>query len=151
MSVHTKKPIAAAALTTKDAVSLLDLKRIRGGAAMPIADLTPPRSVSGAQQTASYDLLSALNHEHLKLHDGEDALAARPVSAAPSVELTASDGAGLLLMSLSARRVAAAAFVQRPLPIVERGVAPARFRVPEDEQPFHVEVLTRSLRCNRDR
>ncbi len=50
---------------------------ILGGAAMPIADLDPPSAISGRQQAASYDLLSALNHEHLKRHDGEDALAAR--------------------------------------------------------------------------
>ena len=50
---------------------------ILGGAEMPIADLAPPRGISGSQQTASYDLLGALNHEHLKLHEGEDALAAR--------------------------------------------------------------------------
>lgn len=50
---------------------------ILGGAAMPIADLEPPGRISARQQTASYDLLSSLNHEHLKLHDGEDALAAR--------------------------------------------------------------------------
>ncbi len=50
---------------------------ILGGAEMPIADLAPPRTISGSQQTASYDLLGALNHEHLKLHEGEDALAAR--------------------------------------------------------------------------
>ena len=50
---------------------------ILGGAAMPIADLAPPAAVSGRQQKAGYDLLSAINHEHMKLHEGEDALAAR--------------------------------------------------------------------------
>lgn len=50
---------------------------ILGGAEMPIADLEPPRTVTRAQQAASYDLLGALNHEHLKMNEGEDALAAR--------------------------------------------------------------------------
>jgi hypothetical protein len=50
---------------------------ILGGASMPIADLDPPGAVSARQQSASYDLLSAINHEHVKLHEGEDALAAR--------------------------------------------------------------------------
>ncbi len=50
---------------------------ILGGAAMPIADLEPPETVSPRQQAASYDLLGAINQQHMKLHDGEDALAAR--------------------------------------------------------------------------
>ncbi|MCC6538646.1 MAG: DUF1501 domain-containing protein [Bryobacterales bacterium] len=50
---------------------------ILGGAEMPIADLAPPAAVSARQQAASYDLLSALNQEHLNRHEGEDALAAR--------------------------------------------------------------------------
>lgn len=50
---------------------------ILGGQEMPIADLQPPRSVSARQQAASYDLLGAINQEHLKANDGEDALAAR--------------------------------------------------------------------------
>ncbi|MBM3792917.1 MAG: DUF1501 domain-containing protein [Acidobacteria bacterium] len=50
---------------------------ILGGAEMPIADLAPPAPVSARQQAASYDLLSALNQDHLHHHEGEDALAAR--------------------------------------------------------------------------
>ncbi len=50
---------------------------ILGGAEMPIADLAPPASVTARQQAASYDLLSALNQDHLNRHEGEDALAAR--------------------------------------------------------------------------
>jgi Protein of unknown function (DUF1501) len=50
---------------------------IFGDQRTPIADLQPPASVSLAQQTASYDLLSSLNEEHMKQHPGEDALAAR--------------------------------------------------------------------------
>jgi hypothetical protein len=43
----------------------------------PIADLQPPSSVPAAAQAASYDLLTQLNEEHLKLNPGEDALVAR--------------------------------------------------------------------------
>lgn len=43
----------------------------------PIADLQPPASVPAAAQAASYDLLTQLNEEHLKLNPGEDALVAR--------------------------------------------------------------------------
>jgi hypothetical protein len=49
---------------------------IFGDARTPIADLQPPASVS-QQQAASYDLLSALNEEHMLQHPGEDALVAR--------------------------------------------------------------------------
>jgi hypothetical protein len=43
----------------------------------PIADIQPPASVSGKAQAASYDLLTQLNEDHLKLNPGEDALVAR--------------------------------------------------------------------------
>ncbi len=43
----------------------------------PIADLQPPSSVPANAQAASYDLLTQLNEEHLKLNPGEDALVAR--------------------------------------------------------------------------
>ena len=41
------------------------------------------------------------------------------------------------------RRIAPAAIVERPLPVVERGVGPARFRVPQHQQPFHTAMLRR--------
>jgi hypothetical protein len=43
----------------------------------PIADIQPPASISGTAQAASYDLLTQLNEDHLKLNPGEDALVAR--------------------------------------------------------------------------
>ncbi len=43
----------------------------------PIADLQPKAGVNTKAQAASYDLLSALNEEHLKLNPGEDALVSR--------------------------------------------------------------------------
>src|SRR5262249_10980514 len=43
----------------------------------PIADLRPPASVGAGEQAATYDLLTEVNEEHLKLNPGEDALAAR--------------------------------------------------------------------------
>ncbi|BDC49998.1 sulfatase [Bryobacterales bacterium F-183] len=43
----------------------------------PIADIKPPASVTAQAQTASYDLLTQLNEDHLKLNPGEDALVAR--------------------------------------------------------------------------
>jgi hypothetical protein len=50
---------------------------IFGDQQQPIADLRPPSSISPPQQAASYDLLSALNEEHLRRNAGDDALAAR--------------------------------------------------------------------------
>jgi hypothetical protein len=50
---------------------------IFGDQRAPLADLQPPPSVAGAAQAASYDLLSALNEEHLKQHPGDDALVSR--------------------------------------------------------------------------
>jgi hypothetical protein len=50
---------------------------IFGDERTPIADLQPPASVSAGEQAASYDLLTALNEEHLRMHPGEDALVAR--------------------------------------------------------------------------
>ncbi len=50
---------------------------IFGDRSKPVADLRPPASVSAETQAASYDLLTALNEEHLRSHPGEDALAAR--------------------------------------------------------------------------
>ncbi|MDZ4799697.1 MAG: DUF1501 domain-containing protein, partial [Bryobacteraceae bacterium] len=50
---------------------------IFGDSRTPIADLQPPAAVSKKQQAASYDLLSALNEEHMSQHPGEDALVAR--------------------------------------------------------------------------
>ncbi|MBS1832238.1 MAG: DUF1501 domain-containing protein [Acidobacteria bacterium] len=43
----------------------------------PIADIQPPSQVSEKAQAASYDLLTQLNEDHLKLNPGEDALVAR--------------------------------------------------------------------------
>jgi hypothetical protein len=43
----------------------------------PIADIEPPASVTAKAQAASYDLLTQLNEDHLKLNPGEDALVAR--------------------------------------------------------------------------
>ncbi len=43
----------------------------------PIADIQPPSTVTPKAQAASYDLLTQLNEEHLKLNPGEDALVAR--------------------------------------------------------------------------
>jgi hypothetical protein len=50
---------------------------VLGGESQPIADLNPPRSVSPVEQSATYDLLSEMNEEHLKANTGDDALAAR--------------------------------------------------------------------------
>jgi hypothetical protein len=50
---------------------------IFGEESNPIADLTPPKSVSPAGQAATYDLLSQINEDHLARNPGEDALVAR--------------------------------------------------------------------------
>ncbi|MFN7923971.1 MAG: DUF1501 domain-containing protein [Bryobacteraceae bacterium] len=50
---------------------------IFGDQKKPIADLQPPAKVSARAQTATYDLLSELNEEHLHRNPGEDALMAR--------------------------------------------------------------------------
>jgi hypothetical protein len=50
---------------------------IFGDQRAPIADLRPSAKVTPAAQTASYDLLTSLNEEHLKLNPGEDALVSR--------------------------------------------------------------------------
>jgi hypothetical protein len=50
---------------------------IFGDMSKPVADLRPPEAIGARTQAASYDLLTALNEEHLKRHPGEDALAAR--------------------------------------------------------------------------
>ena len=50
---------------------------IFGDESKPIADLQPPASVAAKAQAASYDLLTQLNEEHLKMHPGEDALVGR--------------------------------------------------------------------------
>ena len=50
---------------------------IFGDERAPIADISPPASVTSAHQAATYDLLSALNEEHKQKHPGEDALVAR--------------------------------------------------------------------------
>ncbi|HYI97212.1 MAG TPA: DUF1501 domain-containing protein [Bryobacteraceae bacterium] len=50
---------------------------IFGDQRTPIADLQPSSKINPAQQVASYDLLSTINEEHLKLHPEEDALVAR--------------------------------------------------------------------------
>ena len=50
---------------------------IFGDEKMPIADLEPPTGVTAAEQSASYDLLTKLNEEHLKQNPGDDALVAR--------------------------------------------------------------------------
>jgi hypothetical protein len=50
---------------------------ILGDQKQPIADLHPAASVSPQSQTASYDLISALNEEHLAQHPNDDALVSR--------------------------------------------------------------------------
>lgn len=50
---------------------------IFGDMSKPVADLRPPAVVKESTQAASYDLLTALNEEHLKSHPGEDAFTAR--------------------------------------------------------------------------
>ena len=50
---------------------------IFGDEKTPIADLQPPSNIQAPQQTATYDLLTQLNEEHLRQHEGEDALVAR--------------------------------------------------------------------------
>jgi hypothetical protein len=50
---------------------------IFGDEKAPIADLRPGRGVSAGAQAASYDLLGALNKEHLQANPGEDALVSR--------------------------------------------------------------------------
>jgi hypothetical protein len=59
----------------------------------PIADLFPPAGVSAKAQSASYDLLASLNHEHLSANPGEDALLARIKSyeLAARMQLSAPD------------------------------------------------------------
>jgi len=48
-----------------------------GDERMPIADLRPPDSIHPSEQIATYDLLTELNADNLKLHPGDDALASR--------------------------------------------------------------------------
>ncbi len=50
---------------------------IFGDQKQPIADLRPGAQVSAQAQTASYDLLSTLNEEHLRENPNEDALVSR--------------------------------------------------------------------------
>jgi hypothetical protein len=48
-----------------------------GGEQMPIADLKPSAEIPAKTQAATYDLLSAMNNDHLSRHPEDDALAAR--------------------------------------------------------------------------
>ncbi len=50
---------------------------IFGDRRRPIADITPPPEVAARSQVATYDLLTELNQEHLKLHPGDDQLVSR--------------------------------------------------------------------------
>ncbi len=50
---------------------------ILGDQKQPIADLHPAASVSPQSQAASYDLISALNEQHLAQHPHDDALVSR--------------------------------------------------------------------------